>query len=186
MRYTDLSVPAGAFYGFKTAIIPFNLPPDAVSAYLQKAQAEALIAEAGALDLSMVAKGNKQLSRVLWVAKLGSQHMDWNDAPEDVQDSLSVAVWHELVGEKKDLAGFEVPSWDPSSPAPPVATVWSSSSEVGEFIDYQPEVSLLYSLFITYCSLCTRTCRPESARSVPPCLATNGLTRMTWSFRLTP
>lgn len=144
-----MSVPAGAFYGFKTVIIPHNLPPETLGAHLQKTQAEALIAEVGTLDLSMVAKGNKQLSRVLWVTKLGSQHMDWNEVPEDVQDRLSVAVWHELVDEQKNLTGFEVPSWDPSSPAPPVATVWPSSSESGEFIDYQPEVSLLILSFMT-------------------------------------
>ncbi|RMJ24396.1 hypothetical protein PHISP_04734 [Aspergillus sp. HF37] len=130
---------AGAFYGFRTIIVPHNLPPEALSAHLQKSQAEALMAEAGALDLSIVAKGNKQLSRVLWVAKLGSRHMDWNEVPENVQGSLSVAVWHELVDETRDLAGFEVPSWDPASPTPPVTTVWPSSSEGGEFIDCQPE-----------------------------------------------
>lgn len=109
---------------------------------MQSAQAEALIAEAGAVDLSGVAKSNNQLTRVVWVAKLGSRHMDWNEVPEDVQDSLTVAVWHELVEEKQDLAGFEVPTWDPASPSPPLTTVWPSSSPVGDFIDYQPEVGI--------------------------------------------
>ena len=102
---------------------------------------EALIAEAGAVDLSAVAKENKQLSHALWVAKIGSRHMDWNEVPEDVKDSLTVAVWHELVEEKKDLAGFEVPTWDPATPTPPLTTVWPSSSQTGEFIDYKPGVS---------------------------------------------
>lgn len=110
---------------------------------MQSTQAEALIAEAGAVDLSSVAKDNKQLTRVVWVAKPGSRHMDWNEVPEDVQDSLTVAVWHELVEEKQALTGFEVPKWDPASPSPPLTTVWPSSSQVGEFIDYQPEVGIL-------------------------------------------
>lgn len=105
-------------------------------------QADVLIAEAGALDLSVVAKGNKQLSKAIWVAKIGSRHMDWNDVPEDVKGTLSVAVWHELVDENKDLAGFEVPSWDPKEPSPGVTTVWPSSLSEGQFIDFQPEVSL--------------------------------------------
>lgn len=183
LYHTDL-MSAGAFYGFKTIIVPHNLPPEILSAHLQKAQAEALIAEAGALDLSLVAKGNKQLSRVVWVAKLGSRHMDWNDVPEDVQGSLSVAVWHELVDERRDLAGFEVPSWDPASPAPEVTTVWPSSSDSGEFIDYQPQVSplRLLSLVLTW----TRTCRPASARWVLPYLAISGSTRTIWSCRSIP
>ncbi|PLB45967.1 hypothetical protein P170DRAFT_439666 [Aspergillus steynii IBT 23096] len=143
---------AGAFYGFKTIIVPHNLDPESLSALLQKSQAEALIAEAGALDLSYVANSNRQLHHVIWVAKLGSRHMDWNDVPEDVKGNLEVAVWHELVEEKKDLAGLEVPSWDPSSPTPSLTTIWPSASGPGDFVEYQPEnlvsgiAGLTYSL----------------------------------------
>ncbi|PYH88986.1 hypothetical protein BO71DRAFT_403419 [Aspergillus ellipticus CBS 707.79] len=143
---------AGAFYGIKTILIPHNLDAEALSALLKTSGAEALIGEAGALDLSLVAKGNEQLSQVIWVAKLGSRHMDWNDVPDDVKGTLEVRVWHELVEEKKDLAGLEVPSWDPSSPTSSVTTVWSSKSSAGEFVEYQPAnlasgiAGLLYSL----------------------------------------
>ena len=135
---------AGAFYGFKVVVVHHSLEPETLSANLQKVQAEALIAEAGALDLSVVSKNNRQLSQVIWVAKLGSRHMDWNEVPENVQGSLSVAVWHELVEEKKDIAGFEVPTWDPKTPSPGVTTTWPSSSSAGEFIDFQPEVSCYF------------------------------------------
>lgn len=90
-----------------------------------------------------MAKNNKQLSQVIWVAKSGSRHMDWNHVPGDVKGSLEVAVWHEVVEEKKDLAGFDVPKWDPNSPAPSVTTVWPTKSPVGDFIEFQSEVSLL-------------------------------------------
>jgi hypothetical protein len=63
--------------------------------------------------------------------------MDWNDVPKEAQGRLDVAVWHELVDEKKDLAGLEVPEWDPTSPTPTLTTLWS-----GEFIEYKPEVWL--------------------------------------------
>lgn len=115
---------------------------ETLSAHLKKAQIDALIAEAGALDLSAVAKGNKQLTQVVWVAKAGSRHMDWNEVPADVQGSLKVAVWHELVEEKQELAGLEVPDWDPATPTPSVTTVWPSSSKVNEFVEYGPNVSL--------------------------------------------
>ncbi|KAL4895991.1 hypothetical protein BDV59DRAFT_191282 [Aspergillus ambiguus] len=146
------SIFAGAFYGFRTIIVPHNLEPKVLSSLLSNAQADTLIAEAGALDLSFVAKNNKQLSQVVWVAKLGSRHMDWNDVPEDVHGSLRVSVWHELVDEKKDLAGLDVPSWDPASKTPSVSTVWLSATGEGELVEYQPEnlvsgiAGLMYSL----------------------------------------
>lgn len=132
---------AGAFYGFRVVIVPHSLDSEVLSSHLQKVQAEALIAEAGALDLSTVAKGNEQLSQVVWVAKLGSRHMDWNEVPADVKGILSVTVWHELVDEKRDLAGLEVPTYDPKTPSPGLTTVWPSSSSEGKFIDFEPEVS---------------------------------------------
>jgi len=140
---------AGAFYGFKVVIVPHSLEPQILSTHLQKVQAEALIAEAGALDLSTVAKGNKRLSQVIWVAKLGSRHMDWNEVPADVKDTLSVTVWHELVDEKRDLAGLEVPTYDPKSPSPGVTTVWPSSSSEGKFIDFEPEVSAFLIFYMS-------------------------------------
>ncbi|KAL2789137.1 hypothetical protein BJX66DRAFT_339569 [Aspergillus keveii] len=141
------SIFAGAFYGFKVVLVPHNLDTEELSALLQKVQADSLIAEAGAVDLALVAKKNDQLSHFLWVAKLGSRHMDWNDVPKELQGRLNVAVWHELVDEKKDLAGLEVPEWDPTSPTPTLTTLWS-----GEFIEYKPEnvvagiAGLIYSL----------------------------------------
>ena len=66
--------------------------------------------------------------------------MDWNDVPGDVKGTLGVAVWHEIVEEKKDLAGLDVPSWEPNSPSPSLTTVWPSATGAGEFIEYQPEV----------------------------------------------
>lgn len=122
--------------------MPHNLPPETLSAHLQNAKADALIAEAGSLDLSLVAKGNEQLSLVLWVAKDGNRHMDWHEKPENVKSGFEVAVWSELVEEHKDLASLEVPEYDPATRAPAVSTVWPSSSQIGEFIEFQPEVKL--------------------------------------------
>ncbi|KAJ5796940.1 uncharacterized protein N7518_005480 [Penicillium psychrosexuale] len=129
----------GAFYGYETVIVPHNLPAETLSAHLQQVKADVLIAEAGSLDLSLVAKGNTQLTLVLWVAKYGNQHMDWNALPENVEDTLKVAVWHELVEEFKEIASYDVPQYDPKTATPAVHTVWPSSSQSGQFIDFQPE-----------------------------------------------
>ncbi|KAJ5272520.1 AMP-dependent synthetase/ligase [Penicillium angulare] len=130
---------AGAFYGFKTILVPHNLPAETLSAHLQAANVDALIAEAGGLDLSVAAKGNKQLTQVLWVAQYGNRHMDWHGVPEDIEGSLQVKVWHELVEENKDLAGLDIPEYDPKEPAPEINTVWPSSSQSGKFIDFKSE-----------------------------------------------
>ncbi|KAJ5908313.1 hypothetical protein N7495_000995 [Penicillium taxi] len=128
---------AGAFYQFKVTLIPHNLPANVLSAHLQNIQADSLIAEAGSLDLSLIIKDNEQLSQIVWVAKEGNRHMDWHGAPADKKDSLRVNVWHELVEEGKDLAGFDILDYDPKTPSPAVSTVWPSSSESGEFIDFE-------------------------------------------------
>ncbi|KAJ5222024.1 AMP-dependent synthetase/ligase [Penicillium citrinum] len=142
------SIFAGSFYGYKTVIVPHNLPAETLSAHLQSCQADALIAEAGSLDLTLVADGNKQLDVVVWVAKDGNRHMDWHEVPQEVKGKLRAVVWHELVEEHKDLAGLDVPEYDPTIPAPAVNTVWPSSSPSGEFIDFKSEnlVSAIASL----------------------------------------
>lgn len=144
MRLSDANVAllAGAFYGFKTVLVPHNLPPESLSAHLQKANVDALITEVGTLDLSLIARGNKQLSLVIWVAGYGNRHMDWNYVPNNLKGKLEVSVWHKLVEEGKDLGGFEVPSYDPATTTPTVSTVWPSSSESGKFIDFKSEVGI--------------------------------------------
>lgn len=131
---------AGSFYGFEIVLIPHNLPAATLSSHLQNSKADALIAEAGSVDLSLVTKGNKQVSVVIWVANYGNRHMDWHEVPEDVRGTLEVSVWHELAEEGKDLAGFDVPEYDPTTPAPAVHTIWPSDSQSGEFIDFKQEV----------------------------------------------
>lgn len=152
--------------------MPHNLPAETLSAHLQHVQADALIAEAGSFDVSLVTKENKQLSLVLWVAKDGNRHMDWHEVPEGAKDNLEVSVWHELVEEQKDLAGMTVPEYDPSTPAPALTTVWPSSSQAGEFIDFQSEVRNhvpLYRFQIdNFIEPCVRNCCSELCASSHP------------------
>ncbi|KUL84972.1 hypothetical protein ZTR_07895 [Talaromyces verruculosus] len=127
---------ASAFYGFQTVLIPHNLDPKKLGGYLKKVQAELLIAEAGAVDLTVVTSGNKQLKDVIWVAKEGSRHMDWNEVPAELEGSVKVAVWHELVEEKKKLDDTEVPAYDPKSATPSITAFWPNTEE---FIEYKPQ-----------------------------------------------
>lgn len=121
-------------------MIPHNLDPKKLASYLKKVQAELLIAEAGAVDLTVVTSGNKQLKDVIWVAKEGSRHMDWNEVPAKLAGSVKVAVWHELVEEKKKLDDTEVPAYDPKSATPSITAFWPTTEE---FIEYKPQVSII-------------------------------------------
>ncbi|KAL1970880.1 hypothetical protein VTN77DRAFT_2714 [Rasamsonia byssochlamydoides] len=130
---------AGAFYNFHVVMFPHNLSPEALSNYLHKSQAQLLIAEAGAVDLAVVTKGNKQLNHVIWVAKQGSRHLDWNEVPAGIGGELEVSVWHELVKDKKHSVEAELPPLDPKSETPSITTLWPSTSGAGEFVDYTPQ-----------------------------------------------
>lgn len=156
-----------------------------LSSLLKKSQADVLIAEAGALDLSLVAEGNKQLSQVIWVAKIGSRHMDWNDVPAELTNSLEVSVWHELVDEKRDLAGLELPEWDPTTKTPSVSTVWRSSAGDGELVEYQPEVGQPRTLRRANANHGDRTWFLVPRACCMRFLATNVSARVTWSSRST-
>jgi hypothetical protein len=112
-----------------------------LSAHLRKAQAEVLIAEAGAVDLPTITQHNEQLKHAIWVAKQGSRHMDWNDVPDGIGGGLEVSVWHELVNDRKDVVGRELPTINHTTTTPPVTTLWPSSSGIGEFVEYTPQVS---------------------------------------------
>lgn len=119
-------------------IIPHNRVPEELGAYLKKSQAQLLVAEAGAVDLTVISKGNAQLKHVIWVVKQGSRHMDWSEVPDGIGGNLDVSVWHETVNEKKQLSDTEVPASEPKSTTPSILAVWPSS---GEFIEYKPQVS---------------------------------------------
>lgn len=129
---------ASAFYGFQIVLIPHKLESKKLGDYLQKVQAQVLIAEAGAVDLTVITKGNGQLKNVIWVANEGSRHMDWNEVPAEIAGKLEVAVWHGIVQEKKALEDTEVPASDPKTATPSITTLWPSSEQ---FVEYKPRVS---------------------------------------------
>ena len=142
---------AGAFYGFKVILIPHNLGSEVLSTYLKKTEAEILIAVAGALDLDVVANQNKRVSHVIYVAQLGSRHMVWDQLPPGVRDDLKLTTWSGLVEERRNIAGLDVPEWDPKSPSPPLTMLNPLSPEnAPEFVDYQPEVGSFFFFFFFF------------------------------------
>ncbi|PGH07335.1 hypothetical protein GX51_01879 [Blastomyces parvus] len=129
---------AGAFYNFKIVLIPRMLPSESLGAYLAIAGADLLIAEAGTLELSALLRGVPSLRSAIWVANHGSRHMDWSQVPEGIGGDIEVAVWHELVKDKKALVGTEVPATVSETPPPPIVTFWATSADTGNFVEYSP------------------------------------------------
>lgn len=138
-----LTIPiAGAFYGFKVIMIPHNLGSEVLSDYLEKVEAQILIAEAGSLDLGIVTNENKRLSHVLYVARHGNKHMGWDQLPDGVRTDLNLSVWSDLVEETRNISELDVPEWDTKSPSSALTMLNPLSKEnAPEFVDYQPEVS---------------------------------------------
>jgi hypothetical protein len=160
-------------------LIPHNLDPKQLGSYLKKVQAELLIAEAGAVDLTVVTSGNKQLKDVIWVAKEGSRHMDWNEVPAKLAGSVKVAVWHELVEGKKKLEDTEVPAYDPKSATPSITAFWPTTEE---FIEYKPQVSVLNAgMYLFTFAYWYRISSLQSVHFSARCPETNGWTPKMWS-----
>lgn len=124
------------------------------------------------MSLPAVKKGNTYLNSVIWVAKHGSRHMDWNEVPEGIGGELEVAVWHEIIQDKKSSIGSDIPPPEPKSQTPSLVSLWSTSDDSGELVEYSPSVSdatlwskLLFNFTIDscVCDCCFDSC--SSARS---------------------
>ncbi|KAK2811499.1 hypothetical protein FQN50_002122 [Emmonsiellopsis sp. PD_5] len=127
---------AGAFYGFKTVLIPRKIQPERLGSYLKLAGADLLVAEAGTLEPANLQRAAPSLKSAIWVVNHGSRHMDWSQVPEGIGGGIEVAVWHELVKDKKGVVGPEVPASIPSVPTPPVVILWASSADSAKFVEY--------------------------------------------------
>lgn len=125
--------------------MPYFQEPDTTSNILAVAEFDTLIAEAGTVALESVLKRNKSLKRVIWVAKAGSKHLDWNEVPEGVGGKVDVTTWHDLVEENKAGSSNEVPPLDKDNDATPVYAFWPTKSGNYEIIEYAQKVRCRFS-----------------------------------------
>ncbi|KKY18365.1 hypothetical protein UCRPC4_g04982 [Phaeomoniella chlamydospora] len=132
------SIFAAAFYGFKAVLIPYKLTTEELIKHLSLVKADVLIAEAGTVELGLVTKSCPELSNVIWVAKYGSRHMDWNEVPEGVGSKLDVCVWHELFDEKKGIVSSELPPFEKDSTVQPLV-LFSEGTGNLKLIEYTSE-----------------------------------------------
>ena len=132
---------AGAFDGFSVILLPYRQSIETVVGLLRKTQADILIAGAGTLPLADVVSGHSMLEHVIWVVQQGSRHLDWSEVPEGIGGRVGVAVWHELIEEKKKSRASEHPplSGDDERRGHPgnIVTVWQKKEDnVREVIEY--------------------------------------------------
>jgi hypothetical protein len=111
-------------------------------AHLSEVTPDFLIAEAGAVEVEAVVAACSSLRHIIWVAKEGNRHMDWNVVPEGTGGKVEVVVWHELVEDRRTLTSSEVPPVDKESTVPPLSTFWPGTEGVGQLVEYTSEVSI--------------------------------------------
>lgn len=138
---TDWYTLAGAFYGFSPILIAYGQSADIVVGSLQRAKPDLLIAEAGVLQISDVIKSCPSLAQVVWVARRGSRHMEWNEVPEGVGGRVGISVWHDIVDEKKEAVGAQLPANAQGEVAPGITTFWATKEDpVGQMTELSQKV----------------------------------------------
>ncbi|KAL8992927.1 MAG: hypothetical protein Q9169_006733 [Polycauliona sp. 2 TL-2023] len=128
---------ASAFFGFTPIIIPQEQSLETLSDILKTTHADTLVTAAGSISLQGLLEQHPGLNQVIWVVEQTSRHMDWNEIPEGVGGKAEIAVWHDIIEERKSSVSSDLPTNDAQKPPPNVITVSPSTSkkeyEVVEF-----------------------------------------------------
>ncbi|KAL8840765.1 MAG: hypothetical protein Q9176_003611 [Flavoplaca citrina] len=109
---------ASAFYGFTLILIPQEQPPEALNGILKTSHADTLVTAAGSVPLQELLEHYSGLKQVVWVVEPTSRHMDWNEVPEGVGGKAEIAVWHDIIEERKSSVSANLPTDDSEKPPP--------------------------------------------------------------------
>ncbi|KAL8932162.1 MAG: hypothetical protein Q9211_006487 [Gyalolechia sp. 1 TL-2023] len=104
---------ASAFYGFTPILVPQEQSLDDLSKMLRAANADVLVTAAGSIPLQGLLKQYPGIRQVVWVVEGTSRHMDWNEVPEGVGGKAEIAVWHDIIEEKRPSVSTELPADNP-------------------------------------------------------------------------
>ncbi|KAL8848974.1 MAG: hypothetical protein Q9221_006005 [Calogaya cf. arnoldii] len=121
---------ASSFYGFVPIIVPQEEDLEALGDMLKTTHADTLITAAGSIPLQGLLEQHPGLKQVIWVVERTSRHMDWNEVPEGVGGKAEIAVWHDIVEEKKSSVSTDLPT---NKDFPPPNVIAVSQYEVVEF-----------------------------------------------------
>ena len=133
---------ATTIYGLTPVLVPFNKPLQIVADTIKDASAHCMIASAGSLPLERLLEIYPGLKHVIWVAERSSRHMEWNEVPEGVGGRAEIAVWHEVVEEKRSSGMAELPSQNPDAVVPSIitASISAHNPEKHELIEFTQAV----------------------------------------------
>ena len=133
---------ATTIYGLTPVLVPFNKPLQIVADTIKDARVHCMIASAGSLPLERLLELYPGLKHVIWVAERSSRHMEWNEVPEGVGGRAEIAVWHEVVEEKRSSALAELPPRSPDTIIPSIITTSMSTHdpEKHELIEFTQAV----------------------------------------------
>ncbi|KAJ6784453.1 hypothetical protein PWT90_09547 [Aphanocladium album] len=126
---------ACAFSKNLTAVlIPFDVPEEQLVSMLRRAAVDTVITATGVFPFDAVVKAYPGLRQLIWVVDQGSAHMDWNEVPEGIGGSVSVATWQDVVRDAPADAGRELPAAAESDKdtVGDVVTFWQSGKPGAE------------------------------------------------------
>ncbi|KAL8963437.1 MAG: hypothetical protein Q9183_005010 [Haloplaca sp. 2 TL-2023] len=127
---------ASAFYGFTPILLNPEQSAEELGKSLQAANADTLIAAAGSVPLQELLNDAPALKQVVWVVERTSRHVDWNEVPSGVGGKTEIAVWHDVVEDRKPSVSTDLPSEKEPKSVVAVLTAKMSKGEEIELVEY--------------------------------------------------
>lgn len=109
-------------------LLPFDVPDDELVSMLRRAAVDTVITATGSFPFDDIVKAYPALRQLIWVVDQGSAHMDWNEVPQGIGSSVSVATWQEIVRDAPEGAGADLPAVDTESTPADIVTFWPTKA----------------------------------------------------------
>lgn len=132
---------ASAFYGFAPILIPQGQSPKSLGKILEAVNADTLVALAGSVPLQGLLQQYPHLNQVVWVVERTSRHMDWNEVPEGVGGKAEIAVWHDIIEEKRSSVSTDLPSDKEPTKIVIASKDASNKADSFEIVEFSQQVS---------------------------------------------
>ncbi|KAL8802541.1 MAG: hypothetical protein Q9200_006548 [Gallowayella weberi] len=120
---------ASAFYNVISILIPQQQSLESLSDMLRSTHADTLITAAGSIPLHGLLDQHPGLKQVIWVVERTSRHMEWNEVPEGVGGKAEIAVWHDIIEERKSSVSADLPANNADQPTANVITISQDASK---------------------------------------------------------
>jgi len=90
--------------------------------------------------------------------------MEWNEVPEGIGGRVGISVWHDIVDEKEEAVGAQLPANAQGEVAPGITTFWATKEDpVGQMTEFSQKVKC-----ISIAQSASRLTTPLLRISLPP------------------